>query len=303
MEVPKMRTRILSQMANCEVEEYLQRNDIIFVPVGVTEMHGALPMDCEYVQAEAYARLFAEKVDGLVLSDLLYFPAGGTVSGKGTIYMSMDGAVQYLKSIARSLLAQGFRRQIYIPAHGMMHMFIPAMISDFLDETKVPLLFINPSEMFANYGVTTSRFDFTAGPNRHAENVDPNANLLGAYKICGRLDYVPVGGETNREGHIWTPDWKMTDFCPWLPDLVKCATMPLGVSWYFLDQVNHGSAPLPTSREAMEAAAAQGEQEYREKVEKMPMQHVVDTLRKLDEFIQTEVLPKHGDHLPKPHWF
>lgn len=65
MVTPKMRTRILSQMANCEVEEYLERNDIIFIPVGVTEMHGALPMDCEYVMAEAYARLFAEKVDGL----------------------------------------------------------------------------------------------------------------------------------------------------------------------------------------------------------------------------------------------
>lgn len=298
MEVSKMRTRILSQMANCEVEEYLERNDIIFIPVGVTEMHGALPMDCEYVMAEAYARLFAEKVDGLVLSDLLYFPAGGTVSGRGTMYMSMQDAVQYLKAIARSLLAQGFRRQIYIPGHGMMHMFIPAMINDFLDETKVPMLFINPSEMFANYGVTEQKFDFMAKRDK-----DPNANILGAYKICGRLDYVPAAGETNREGHIQPPDWKMTDFCPWLPDLVKCSTTPLGVSWYFLDQINHGSPALPATREAIEAVAAEGEKEYRENVEKMPMQHVVDTLRQLDQFIQNEIIPKHGDHLPKAHWF
>lgn len=299
MVTPKMRTRILSQMANCEVEEYLERNDIIFIPVGVTEMHGALPMDCEYVMAEAYARLFAEKVDGLVLSDLLYFPAGGTVSGRGTMYMSMQDAVNYLKAIARTLLAQGFRRQIYIPGHGMMHMFIPAMISDFLDETKVPMLFINPSEMFANYGVTERRFNFMD----YEKKRDPNASILGAYKICGRMDYLPFSGETNKEGHIQPPGWKMTEFCPWLPDLVKCSTTPLGVDWYFLDQINHGSPALPTTREELEAVADEGAKEYLENVEKMPMQHVVDTLRLLDEFIQNEVLPKHGDHLPKAHWF
>lgn len=36
-----MRTRFLSKLTNGEVEEYLQRNDLIFVPVGVTETHGA----------------------------------------------------------------------------------------------------------------------------------------------------------------------------------------------------------------------------------------------------------------------
>ena len=35
-----MRTRILPKMLNSEVEEYLQHNDIIIVPVGTVEMHG-----------------------------------------------------------------------------------------------------------------------------------------------------------------------------------------------------------------------------------------------------------------------
>ena len=35
-----MRTRILPKMLNSEVEEYLKRNDIIIVPVGIVEMHG-----------------------------------------------------------------------------------------------------------------------------------------------------------------------------------------------------------------------------------------------------------------------
>ena len=45
----KMRTRILGRMLNSEVQQYLERNDIIIVPVGTTEMHGGMPLDCETV--------------------------------------------------------------------------------------------------------------------------------------------------------------------------------------------------------------------------------------------------------------
>jgi len=60
-----MRTRILGKMRNSEVQDYLQRNDIIIVPVGTTEMHGGFPLDCETVISEAYAPKMAEACDGL----------------------------------------------------------------------------------------------------------------------------------------------------------------------------------------------------------------------------------------------
>ena len=44
-----MRTRILSKLSNFEVEKYLECNDIIFIPVGPTEMHGRCPLEIEYV--------------------------------------------------------------------------------------------------------------------------------------------------------------------------------------------------------------------------------------------------------------
>ena len=72
-----MRTRILPKMLNSEVEEYLQHNDIIIVPVGTVEMHGGFPLDSETVISEAYALRMAEACDGLVLTGLPYFYAGG----------------------------------------------------------------------------------------------------------------------------------------------------------------------------------------------------------------------------------
>ena len=55
-----MRTRILPKMLNCEVQEYLKRNDIIIVPVGTVEMHGGLPLDVETNISEAVALKMAD---------------------------------------------------------------------------------------------------------------------------------------------------------------------------------------------------------------------------------------------------
>ena len=65
-----MRTRILSKLSNFEVEKYLECNDIIFIPVGPTEMHGRCPLEIEYVGPLGMALAMAEKVDGLVLDGL-----------------------------------------------------------------------------------------------------------------------------------------------------------------------------------------------------------------------------------------
>lgn len=53
----KLRSHFLPTLNNQEVEDYLKENDVIFVPVGPVEMHGALPLDCETVVSEALALL------------------------------------------------------------------------------------------------------------------------------------------------------------------------------------------------------------------------------------------------------
>ena len=79
-----MRTRILPKMLNTEVEQYLERNDVIIVPVGTVELHGGFPLDSETVISEAFALKMAEAADGLVLTGLPYFYAGATAMARGT---------------------------------------------------------------------------------------------------------------------------------------------------------------------------------------------------------------------------
>ena len=73
-----MRTRFLDSLTNAEVTAYLERNDLIFLPVGTVEMHGEMPLGCEHVLPLAFAQRMAEETDGLVLPHLVYFYPGAT---------------------------------------------------------------------------------------------------------------------------------------------------------------------------------------------------------------------------------
>src|SRR6516225_11250953 len=138
-----MRTRYFTSLTNPEVEAYLKRNDVIFVPVGTSESFGTMPNDMEYTMAEAYALKMAEEADGLVLQHVIYFYPGVTVTGAGSVYVPEDLGEAYLKAIAHSLLRQGFRRQIYLSAHGPSDQFVSAMVRQFFEETKDPILYIH----------------------------------------------------------------------------------------------------------------------------------------------------------------
>ncbi len=111
--VLQMRTRYLTSLTNTEVEEYLQRNDVTFIPVGNVEVHGGFPTDCEYVGPLAIAQKMAEEGDGLVLPYLSYFFPGGTVVGRGTVYVTPSEGLAYLKAIARyQPLAEDFSASV-----------------------------------------------------------------------------------------------------------------------------------------------------------------------------------------------
>ena len=68
-----MRTRVYNKMTGREVEGYLTRGGkTMYVAVGVTEVHGAMPIDCEGIFPEAVALALAEETDGLAMVNLPY---------------------------------------------------------------------------------------------------------------------------------------------------------------------------------------------------------------------------------------
>lgn len=260
----KMRTRILGKMLNSEVQDYLSRNDIIIVPVGTTEMHGGFPLDCETVISEAYCLRMAEACDGLVLTGLPYFYAGATASGRGTVQVTVRQGIDYLGAIARSLLRLGFKRQVYLSFHGPAHMTICPMIRDFYDETGVPALYMDcMMQVGKNQDLLKNFME------------DFHAVTVGAYKVMNRLEDVPlVTGyhHTNPQS------------CAPFQDLFGLGYQSAAVGYCFGENQDHMSTPDIPDVATRDAMAERGEAIINTMVERMNMPHVVDQLRKLEEY-------------------
>ncbi len=258
-----MRTRILGKMLNTEVQDYLERNDIIIVPVGTTEMHGGFPLDCETVISEAYALKMAEACDGLVLTGLPYFYAGATASGRGTVQVTVRQGIDYLGAIARSLLRLGFKRQVYISFHGPAHMTICPMLRDFYDETGVPALYM---DCMIQMGKCKDLFaDFAAFHDI----------TVGAYKIMNRIDDVPLVTGFG--------DYKPQS-CAAFQDLFNLGYQSAAVGYCFGENSDHMATPDIPDIETRNKKAEIGADIICKMVERMDMPHVVEQMRKLEEY-------------------
>ena len=260
-----MRTRILGKCLNSEVQEYLQRNDIVIVPVGTTEMHGGFPLDSETVISEAYALKMAESCDGLVLTGLPYFYAGATASGRGTVQVSVRQGIDYLGAIARSLLRLGFKRQVYISFHGPAHMTICPMIRDFYDETGVPILYM---DMMMQFGKNRDLFASAGFGAFHDITV-------GAYKIMNRLEDVPL---------VTGYDHRTPQSCAPFSDLFGLGYQSAAVGYCFGENGDHMATPDIPDIETRNAKAELGADLICKMVDRMDMPHVVEQLRKLEAY-------------------
>lgn len=260
----QMRTRILPKMLNSEVEEYLKRNDVIIVPVGTVELHGGFPLDSETVISEAFALEMAKRADGLVLTGLPYFYAGATASGRGTVQVSVRQGIDYLGAIARSLLRQGFKRQIYISFHGPAHMTCSPMVRDFFDETGVPILYMDLTmQMFQE-----ARDLFKSLDSFHAITV-------AAYDIMGRIEDIPL---TTAYSH------KEPQTVAGFNDIFGLAYQSGSVGYYFGDPKDHMSTTAIPDEAARQALASEGRPIIETIADRMDMPKVVDKLRSLEAF-------------------
>ncbi len=302
-----MRTRALNAMTNHEIQEYLQRRDVIFIPVGTVETHNPYPVDCEYVMAEAWAKLFAEQFDGLYMPNLMYLASGGTDSMCGTVKMGMTDSMQYMYAISRSLLAQGFRRQVFIPGHGPSTLFIHPVIHQLLDDTKVPMLHLEPYTLFSKKGVLPPR-KMSFGPRENKtysdeESMGSHAQMLGAYRIIGRLNDVPTGAEANIPETLAVPGAVMNSWFPEHDILNECSNVHAPAPFFYDSEQQHAAGPLPETREGLEHEAAIGEAYMRDLVSKVDFNVHLDVLKRLQEHIANKVVPTVGaEHLPADRW-
>jgi creatinine amidohydrolase len=215
----------------------------------------------------------AEKVDGLVLPHMTYFYPGGTAIGSGTVYISPSAGGAYLKEVCRSLLRQGFRRQVLLTAHGPAHVTVQPVIREFFDETKCPIAYLDLNTFFEAAEAKGVESDF-------------NKMIWGAYGILGRLDDInpePVGVKRAQ----------------YPEPLAKLQQGRAGVGFFFSDETQHGWFPREAlSAEQRAARAKEGAEQIDRVIETMGLDAIVANMRAHDEFTRKEVLPRYRERLP-----
>lgn len=265
-----MRTRFLSKCTNQEVEQYLASNDIIIVPIGVTELHGGLPLDSETVLAEGIALKMAEACDGLVLHNLPYFYAGSTIRGRGTVQVNVEPSIQYLKEVIKSLIRQGFKRIIFTSFHGPAHLYVSPVVRDIFEDYHVPVLYIDPLQAIGMEKLFQG-----------ASSEDPFTEMiLAAYDMLGRLGEVPL---TIPENDFWTERKPSTTAFANKINGMAYASGAIGM--IFGDHMDHMPTIQLTSEEQKQALADSGHQQINQIVDQLDMVEVVKQMQQVDQFV------------------
>src|SRR4051812_38507509 len=134
----------MTRLSQVQVADYLKRSDIIFIPVGAVETNGVMPSGRDYVYALGYAMAMAEELDALYMPGLPWSYPGTTVVAPSTIFMPISEGAAHLKIVAKSLLRQGFRRQVWISSgQGPAPLTVGTVVREIFDEKHVPLLYID----------------------------------------------------------------------------------------------------------------------------------------------------------------
>lgn len=303
---PKMRTRLLTSLTGYEIDEYIKRNDVIFIPVGPTELNGGNPTDVEYVIPLAYAIKLAEKSDGLVLPYLAYFYPGSTTISHGTVMVTPEEGLQYLKVVTRSLIRQGFRRIVFLTSHGPSGDTLHPLVREIFDETHVTVVWMDCGGIAAA-GRTSAGGQSGGGRPSASVSGAPAAAAIasggmeemftqrrtityGAYLAVGRLDDMPI--EFAVPHHEFDAD-------PSTTTLSRLLGGPAQSDYgrFYSDPSEHGGWPTAVTAEQRQEWGKQGLQIIESQVAAYDVMGMLDALRQHDQFTKT-IEKKYGNLLP-----
>ncbi len=109
----------LPHMTSPEVAEFLQKSDMVIIPVASQEQHGKhLPIGTDFINSVEECKLIAQERDILVAPVLMVGQSPYHMGFAGTMTLSADLIVDVHLEAVESLVRHGFRRFIIMNAHG-----------------------------------------------------------------------------------------------------------------------------------------------------------------------------------------
>ncbi len=282
-QVREFHTRDATRLSEVQIAAQLERSDVIFVPIGAVEANGIMPSDRDYVSALGFAIAMAEETGGLYAPGLVHSFPGTTVVGQSTVYMSPTEGLAFSKTLARSLLRQGFRRQVWISiSHGPAALTAGVLARQFFEEERVPILYVDLDRHMAKLNIARE---------------DRSHTIYGAHALTGRLEDIPLAGDYGSDIMAHASDTPENEGLAKLRQLGYSGSLTLG-SW-ITDVLAHGDS-LPLAKTAAERSqlGEKGEAQIRAIVENMRLPEAMEALREHDRFTQEVIVPKFEKRLP-----
>ena len=110
---------LLAEMSWEQVQEYLQRDNRVILPLGSTEEHGRhLGLGTDFIEAEAIATGAGERTGVAVAPTLNYGMAHSLLKFPGTLSLRPATLMAVLEDLFRALYRHGFRRVLVVNGHG-----------------------------------------------------------------------------------------------------------------------------------------------------------------------------------------
>lgn len=235
MEAPKK--MYYQTMTKLDVEERLKKDDVIIIPVGSTENHGAAgPIGEDTFMVTRIAEMVAEKTGCTVAEPVWYGSHPFHHIGQPcTIPLPDSVFIDFLRAIITGFWNTGFRKQIFISLHGQEYS-LPVALQEWGKKYQVPamLYFVDIPRVMGQTLMDKAHGGPYDRPFQHACEAEQSLSLALFPELCQQdkaentdvKGFLPAG-HVDRGGDIYgnpIPGHCQVGNCG-----IECVTFPEGV--------------------------------------------------------------------------
>jgi creatinine amidohydrolase len=112
------------------------KTDLVIVPVGTIEAHGAFPLGTDNIIPTSMAEELAKRFDALIAPLVPYGVTSSLLPYPGSTTVSSETFEQYLFEAAAGLVDTGFKRVLLLNGHGGQTSEVNRVVNQLWDETE-----------------------------------------------------------------------------------------------------------------------------------------------------------------------
>jgi creatinine amidohydrolase/Fe(II)-dependent formamide hydrolase-like protein len=227
----------LQTMTKKDMEERLAKNDILIVPVGSTENHGAAgPIGEDTFIVTRMAEEIAKVTGCTVAHPLCYGSHPYHHLGQpATVVIPDDVFSDYIRAMIAGFWNTGFRKQIWMSIHGQEYI-IPSAINEFGKRYQVPamVIFVDVPRVMGQTLMDKAHGGPYDNPFRHADEAETSVSMALFPEMCkleDAEDNTPWGflpeGHVDKGGDIY--NYPIPGHCHIGCGGIECVIYPEGV--------------------------------------------------------------------------